>query len=287
MMRIQHILILTISVLSLAGVSTAASAVKVYILAGQSNMDGRGRKSELVGELAKWAKPQPDVRIAYSNSTKRGPYATDGFVALEPGYSVPPGTKERRLPGDTFGPEVSLGRALADANPHEKIVLIKFSEGGTTLRGDWKPGAAHDGLYPQFLAFVRRSLASLRDAGEEPHLAGMIWHQGESDASLPEGEYQKLLTEFIAQIRKDLDSPQLPFVLGEVYDNGKRDRVRAGQRATSAAVPDVTFVSVDGLKTSDNGTHFDTPSQIELGKRLAAAAASSTAKEAATKESSR
>ena len=68
-------------------------------------------------------------------------------------------------------------------------------------------------------------------------------------------------------------------MIGEVYDNGKRDRVRAGQRATAAAVPNVKFVPVDGLKTSDNGTHFDTPSQIELGKRLAAAAA--------TKESSR
>jgi hypothetical protein len=113
-------------------------------------------------------------------------------------------------------------------------------------------------------------LASLKDVGDEPQLAAMVWHQGESDASLPDGEYQKLLTEFIAQVRKDLDAPELPFVIGEVYDNGGRDRVRAGQRATAAAVPGVKFVPVDGLKTSDNGTHFDTPSQIELGKRLAA-----------------
>ena len=248
-----------------------AQPVKVYILAGQSNMDGRGKKSELVGELAKWAKPQPDVRIAYSDSTKRGPFSTDGFVSLEPGYSVPPGTKEKNLPGGTFGPEVSFGRTIADANATERIVLIKFSEGGTSLHGDWMPGIAHNGLYPQFLAFVRRSLKSLKDAGETPTLAGMIWHQGESDASLPEGEYQKLLTDFIAQVRKDLDSPRLSFVIGEVYDNGHRDRVRAGQRATAAAVANVMFVSVDGLVTSDGGTHFDTPSQIELGRRLAAA----------------
>jgi len=285
MMRTRFIFMLAIAVVSLARTSGAAPAVQVYILAGQSNMDGRGRKSELVGDLAKWAKPQPDVRIAYSNSSKRGPYSTGGFVPLEPGYSVPPGTKEKKLPGDTFGPEVSFGRAIADASPGERVVLIKFSEGGTSLRGDWMPGLAHGGLYPQFRAFVRRSLQSLKDAGDEPQLAAMIWHQGESDASLPEGEYQKLLTEFIAQLRKDLDAAQLPVVIGEVYDNGKRERVRAGQRATASAVANVKFVSVQGLKTSDNGTHFDTPSQIELGKRLAAALTGNKA--AATKESSR
>jgi iduronate 2-sulfatase len=248
----------------------AAKPTKVYILSGQSNMDGRGKKSELTGDLAAWAKPQADVRIAYSNSDRRGPYATEGFVPLAPGYSVPPGTKERKLPGDTFGPEVSFGRAIADALPGERIVLIKFSEGGTSLHNDWMPDRDKS-LYPQMLAFVRKSLKALEDAGETPQLAAMIWHQGESDASLPEGEYQKLLTQFIARVRTDLASPELPFVIGEVYDNGKRDRVRAGQRATAAAVPNVKFASAQKLVTSDAGTHFDTASQIELGRRLAAA----------------
>jgi iduronate 2-sulfatase len=101
-----------------------AAPVRVYILAGQSNMDGRGKKSELVGDLATWATPQADVRIADANSTRRGPFSTDGFVPLAPGYSVPPGTKGKKLPGGTFGPEVSFGRALADANREHKIVLI-------------------------------------------------------------------------------------------------------------------------------------------------------------------
>ena len=274
-------LLILISVTTFAA-AVQAQQVKVYILSGQSNMDGRGRRSELVGELAKWTKPRADVRIAYSNSDRRGPYATDGFVLLEPGYSVPPGTKARKLPGDTFGPEVSFGRAIADARPGERIVLIKFSEGGTSLHNDWMPDKEKS-LYPQFLAFVRQSMKSLTDAGDSPQLAGMIWHQGESDASLPEGEYQKLLIQFIARVRSDLESPQLPFIIGEVYDNGHRDRVRAGQRATAAAVAGVRFVTVDGLKTSDNGTHFDTPSQIELGRRLAAALIHNTT--ATTKES--
>ena len=99
----------------------------------------------------------------------------------------------------------------------------------------------------------------------------MIWHQGESDASLAEGEYQKLLPAFIARVRKDLNAPDLPFVVAEVFDNGHRDRVRAGERATTQAVSNTLFVPASDLKTSDNGTHFDTPSQIKLGGRIAEA----------------
>ena len=260
-------LILLASLAVLLGAAPKATPVKVYILAGQSNMDGRGKKSDLVGDLARWAKPQADVAIAYSNSNRRGPFATDGFVPLEPGFSVPPGTKQAKLPGATFGPEVSFGRAIADANSDVRTVLIKFSEGGTSLHGDWMPEAKNS-LYPQFLAFVQKSLKSL---GGDAKIEAMVWHQGESDASLKEGEYQKLLTAFIAQIRKDLASPDLPFVIGEVYDNAKRDRIRAGQRATAASVDNVYFAPADKLQTSDGGTHFDAASQIEMGQRLAAA----------------
>jgi len=260
-----------------AAAGARAEHVDVFILAGQSNMDGRGKKSELTGPLAAYAKPRADVKIAYSNSTKRGPYASNSFVPLEPGYSVPPGTKKPgdsappfTLPGSTFGPEVSFGRAIADAMPGKRVALIKFSEGGTTLRADWSPDV-RDALYDQFLAFTLASLKSLTDRGDTYTLAGMIWHQGESDASLPPGEYQRLLTRFIARVRTDLSATEMPFVIGEVFDNGKRDRVRAGQRATSAAVAATYFVSAAGLNTSDAGTHFDTPSQIELGQRLARA----------------
>ncbi|MBE3064442.1 MAG: hypothetical protein IMZ69_05435 [Spirochaetes bacterium] len=255
--------------------AAGAAGVKVFIFAGQSNMDGRARKVDLVGPLAKWAQPQGDVRIAYSNSTLRGPYTSGGFKPLEPGYSVTSGTRDRlgdayKLPGSRFGPEVSFGRTIADALPQARVALIKFSEGGTSLQGDWAPDK-NGGLYEEFLAFVRHSLKALRDGGETVELAGIVWHQGESDTSLPPGKYQQLLTELIARLRKDLSSPDVPFVIGEVFDNGGRDAVRAGQLATSQAVHATLLVSVKGLTTLDKDTHFDSASQIELGRRMAEA----------------
>jgi iduronate 2-sulfatase len=260
-------------------VATPAAAgpekVKVFLLAGQSNMDGRGQKADLVGPLAKWAQPQSDVLIAYSDSTLRGPYTSGGFKPLEPGYSVTSGARERlgdayKLPASRFGPEVSFGRTIADGLPGTRIAIIKFSEGGTSLEADWAPDK-NGGLYEQCLAFVRKSLKALTDGGATVELAGIVWHQGESDYLLPPGKYQQLLTDFIARLRKDLSSPEVPFVIGDLVDNGTRDAVRAGQLATSQAVPAALFVSAKGLTTVDKDTHFDSASQIEIGRRMAEA----------------
>ncbi len=264
----------------LASADTArADHFEVFIVAGQSNCDGRGKASELTGPLAKWSKPQDDVLIAYSCSKLRGPVLTsDGFKPLQPGWSVAPGKdKPTKLPSGTFGPEVSFGRGVADHLKGKKVALIKFAEGGTSLGKDWNP-EVKDRLYPAFLDFTKKSLKELKDQGHTYTLRGMIWHQGESDASLIADEYQKLLTAFIARVRTDLEVPDLPFGVGEVFDNGKRDTVRAAQKATAEKVKGVFFVSADGLKTFDGGTHFDAASQIELGERFAAGMAKAIGK---------
>jgi iduronate 2-sulfatase len=154
--------------------------------------------------------------------------------------------------------------------PGKHVALIKFSEGGTNLQKQWNP-QTRGMLYDQFLAFVRAQLQSITARGDTFTLAGLAWHQGESDASLSSDAYQALLSALIARIRTDLDAPALPVVIGEVYDNHERDAVRAAQRAVAETVPHVFFATSAGLKTSDKGTHFDAASQIELGARMARA----------------
>lgn len=244
---------------------------EVFLVAGQSNCDGRGQASELTGPLAKWAKPQEDVLIAYSCSKLRGPaLESGGFKPLRPGWSVAPGkNRPTELPSGTFGPDVSFGRGLADRLPGKRVALIKFAEGGTSLQKDWNP-EVKDRLYDAFRAFTAKSLKDLKDRGHTYAVRGMIWHQGESDAGLSTEEYQKLLAAFIARCRTDWAVPELPFGIGAVYDNGQRDTIRAAQKATATAIKGAFFVSAEGLKTSDKGTHFDAASQIELGQRFAA-----------------
>ncbi len=248
-----------------------AEHYEVFLVAGQSNCDGRGAASTLTGALAKWALPQDDVLIAYSCSKLRGPALdSDGFKPLQPGWSVAPGkSRPTKLPSGTFGPEVAFGRGMADRLKGKKVALIKFAEGGTSLQKDWNP-EAKDRLYPTFLDFTQKSLKRLKDQGHTYSIRGMIWHQGESDAVLSAEEYQKLLAAFICRVRADLETPDLPFGIGEVFDDGKRDTIREAQKATADTVKGAFFVPADKLKTSDMGTHFDAASQIELGERFAA-----------------
>jgi iduronate 2-sulfatase len=258
-------------VLLAAASPVRADHFEVFLVAGQSNCDGRGSASALTGELAKWAKPQDDVLIAYSCSKLRGPALdSGGFQPLQPGWSVAPGkNRPTKLPSNTFGPEVAFGRGMADHLKDKKVALIKFAEGGTSLAKDWNP-EVKDRLYPAFLDFTRKALKELKDKGHTYTVRGMIWHQGESDAALTAEEYQKLLTAFIARVRADLAVPELAFGIGAVFDDGKRDAVRAAQKATAEKVKGAFFVSAEKLKTSDMGTHFDAASQIELGERFAA-----------------
>ncbi|MBA4187728.1 MAG: hypothetical protein C0467_06885 [Planctomycetaceae bacterium] len=250
--------------------SVQADHYEVFLVGGQSNCDGRGQAADLKGPLTKWAKPQEDVPIAYSCSTLRGAALNSGgFKPLQPGWSVAPGkNRPKELPSGTFGPELSFGRAMADHLKDKKVALIKYTEGGTSLAKDWNP-EVKDRLYSAFLDFTKKSLKELKDKGHTYTIRGMIWHQGESDASLSAEEYQKLLTAFIARVRTDLELPDLPFGIGEVYDNGKRDTIRTAQKATAEKVKGAFFVPADKLKTSDMGTHFDAASQIELGERFA------------------
>ena len=257
--------------LVLLAATVRAEHYDVFLLAGQSNMDGRGAKQGLVGDLAKWAQPQPQVLINFRAGGLHRPLTlSHGFKPLAPGFSGTPGAKPGGLPSATFGPEVSFGATLAAGLPGKKVALIKCAEGGTTLAKDWAPGEKGK-LYEQFINFVGQALKDLQAKGDTYTLRGMAWHQGEGDASLPAGKYQELLTEFIQRVRADLNAQDLPFVIGEVYDNGHRVAVREGQKATSVAVVLTALASVQGLKTSDKGTHFDAASQIELGKRFAQA----------------
>jgi len=252
--------------MSLAG---SAQEYDVYILAGQSNMDGRGKSADLTPPLDS---PQKNVRYFYQN----GANGSNGWIDLQPGYSVPPGYKDA-LPSKTFGPEIGIGAALAKAQPDRKIAILKISRGGTSLAREWKIGTPDDpktqgALYKEFHDGVPKALKLLKDAGDTYVLRAMIWHQGESDAKSTEAEYTQMLTDFIARVRKDLGQPDLPFILGEVYDNKKNDSILAAQKAVSKTVPNTALATATDLKTWDNGTHFDAASQITLGERLAAEA---------------
>lgn len=248
--------------------NSAADKYDVYLLAGQSNMDGRGQSSDLSDEQQQ---PIDDAIIFYRSV----PNSSNGWQKLAPGFSVPPKFKGE-LPSPTFGPELGFARSMLQDKPGRKLALIKGSKGGTSLRADWKPGNEGDAdsqgpRYRDFIKAIELATSELRQRGDEFIIRGLLWHQGESDSKSKTSTYQNRLKELIVRIREDVGIPELPVVVGEVFDNGERDRVRAAIQAVAAGSPSVGLVSSEGTQTLDPGTHFDAASQLVLGQRYAAA----------------
>ncbi|VGO11764.1 Carbohydrate acetyl esterase/feruloyl esterase [Pontiella desulfatans] len=217
----------------------------LYLLIGQSNMAGRGKVEE------QDRKPHPQV------------FTLNKEKAWVP--AVDPIHFDKSIAG--VGPGRAFGIAMAEHDPEARIGLVPCAVGGTSITA-WVPGVEHakskKHLYDDMLA-------RLKVAQESGTVKGILWHQGESDGKRT-SQYMERLAALIAALREELGNPGLPFVAGlvEMDDrDGKEPRAINGiLLKLPEVVPNTAVASSEGLTTQD-GTHFDSASQRELGKRFA------------------
>jgi len=270
-----------------------AQTIDVYIVAGQSNADGRGDVSDL--SEAQLANLENDTIISYVNpgsereravSTSTPPdldVGTNGFTPLVPGGFSVDGTSARQLT-PTFGPELSFGALIAEATgSNNQIAIIKVSRGGASLRNDWRvnptvdpePDTPEGFLYRALLEEVPARLAELEADGSTAIVRGVVWHQGESDSVNGVDEYVERYIEFVESVRDEFGEDIL-FAVGELsrnrVDPDGSDRsilfnTNLAQLAADSADPNnldvpsgIFLVSSLGLETprSLDPTNFDT-----------------------------
>jgi pectinesterase len=110
-------------------------------------------------------------------------------------------------------------------------------------------------------------------------ICGVLWHQGESGSDKKENaeNYEAWLTKMFRDLRADLDSPELPIVVGQLGNfltPGKcpfAATVRAAIGSIPAALPRVGFADSAGLGDKGDKLHFSTEAQRKLGARYAEA----------------
>ena len=268
-----------------ANAESSQEVLNVVIMLGQSNMDGRGE----VDRLPELPPGISDNLINYRNPAfqrerRQRPDVgchSEGWVPLQPGFSLPPRTEPTSdCLSSTFGPEIGLAIELDRELPETSFGIIKFSEGGTSLRRDWDPDTRGQ-MYDLAIEHIEASLAELDAQGQPYRVVGIAWHQGEGDLRFTnrDGDYSALLNTFADALRSQLGQPDLPFLIGEVFDNnGGRDNLRREQTEAAQEIDHAVFVSSEGLTPIDGdnsagGTHFDTASVIVLGRRFGSAMA--------------
>ena len=260
--------------------------VRVFILAGQSNMEGHAKIGtfDYIGDDPTTAPLLKQMRgengkptvcegawISYLTAGQKDNSVITGKMTA--GYGALGGVPQGKL-GDKIGPEFTFGLTM-DAQFDEPVLIIKTAWGGKSLHTDfrspsagpyqlssfqlenypkqeghgipkdfeqWKveKGNATGIYYRLMIEHVRNVLADPKQviAGYTPdqgyELAGFVWLQGFNDmvdghVYPKHGEpdrfdlYAELLAHFIRDVRKDLDAPKLPFVIGVMGVGGLKD----------------------------------------------------------------
>lgn len=232
----------------------------LYLLAGQSNMAGRG-SVEAQDTVA-------HRRVLRLN--KQGEWE----LAQAPLHFDKP------IAG--VGPGLTFGRALAAQDTSIVIGLIPCAVGGSPI-ASWQPAALDSATrtHPYDEALARAKIA--RHAGT---LMGIIWHQGESDSKPGKSvTYERNLAAVIARFRRDLQAPHLPFVAGQLppfqlvnQDSAGRPQPNEAAIQVNAAiahlvqqVPYYGYVSAQATKDRGDRVHFDAASARRMGRRYAQA----------------
>ncbi len=250
-------LALAVSVYAEAPSGLPGGKVELFLLAGQSNMAGRGTVNELAPEDAA---ADPHV------------WALNKEGAWQPAMDPVHWDKN----GAGVGPGKFFGRAVAAKEPGVIVGLIPTACGGSPI-STWQPGQYWDQTKsnPWDDSMTRAKRAML-----DGTLKAILWHQGESDANARSApKYEEALTELVARFRKELNAPNLPFIiaqLGKFESEGRtwnqyQIEVDRAQRAVAEKVPNVYFVSAEGLASKGDKLHFSTASQKALGQGMAEA----------------
>lgn len=273
---------------------TERDSIRVFYLGGQSNMDGFGKNAELPDSITSNLN---NVWIFHGNPAPDGD-ETGGlgiWTKLLPGHGweFSSDGKEKKL-SDFFGVELSFAKKLQEYYPNEKIAIIKYSRGGTSIDslaagryGSWEPdfkGKNGINQYDHFLRTVDMAMDvnDIDNNGVEDYFipSGIIWMQGESDALREEiaFRYYGNLKRLMDLVRAALHKDDLPIVIGKISDSGNNktgkmykygELVQYAQEKFARKEQNVTIVRSTQQYNYYDAWHYDSNGYIDLGEKFA------------------
>ena len=252
---------LVASLLVASPVLAADKPVKVFILAGQSNMEGKAPNTLLDHQATD---AQTKELFAHLRRDDQWAVRDDVFVKFLERHG--PLTVGYGSPGRT-GVELEFGTVMGN-HFAEPVILIKAAWGGHSLYKMFRSPSAGlpavavleeelkraqdrvrqnneknkrndslptmEAIKKDYGSSYRQMLAEVKDVldnagtlfpavkGRRLELAGFVWFQGWNDQYGAENEYESNLKHFIRDVRHDLGVPHLPFVIAAMGQNGSK-----------------------------------------------------------------
>lgn len=241
---------------------SATAPVKVFVLAGQSNMEGKAPNTLLDSQAA-----DPKTRELFAHLRKDDKWVVRDDVFIKFLDRKGPLTVGFGSPGRT-GPELEFGTAMGN-HFEEPVLLVKTAWGGHSLYKNFRPPSAGlpsaealqteldrlqagvkkaneknkkdaplptlDDVKAGYGASYRMMLSEVKEAtanagtlfpelkGRPLQIAGFVWFQGWNDQyNGAEVEYEANLKHLINDVRKDFGAPKLPVVIAAMGQNGSK-----------------------------------------------------------------
>ena len=269
--------------------------VSVFVLSGQSNMEGSTYFDNGQSWLRKACEtldlnPEPmfdgmeEVQTSFYGFYPYQGWGQDAWLRITPHCSNP----EDPLAGkfnptkvgmgnrdDFMGPEIGLAYKLRENRKDEKpIFLIKcaFSgagfENGQTPTFKSRSQGVEGQLYDRLVTYTRNNLRLIEDQGYEPVIKALLWHQGESDANRADqtSKYQHNLGTLVSDFREDFAEyaregrrENIDFIDALVYD---------GTRLTYGAIDSLNDAKIALSEESEHNFCINTSCKREGGLAL-------------------
>ena len=242
---------------------------QVFILAGQSNMQGQGVvdldhpmhynggkgtlnraiQNPKTKELFSHIKNNKDefivrddvfVRYVTPSKIKRGGLSV-GFTGYDGNHHI--------------GPEFQFGHVVGKAIK-QPVLLIKTAWGGKSIYKDFRPpssGGEVGKYYQQMITEIKQGLDQISvdfpNLNKDYELRGFVWFQGWNDMYNEDAraEYEQNLVNLIKDVRHEFDAQDLPVVIGELGNGGEdapdnMQAIRNAQKNAAEKTPHTYFV---------------------------------------------
>ncbi len=275
--------IIVLILLTTDHVHAADKPLKVFILAGQSNMVGWGDSLQLPEEM----RSGNEHLLMFENGK---------WQTLKPFAKARENQKKFGMTEFSFGPEISFAHELSKAWPDETIGIVKFAVGGTSIltwKPDWKKEDA-DRVGQGRLGSLYEKLTAKVEQARKPReieIVGFLWLQGGGDMKnvAVAKEYLENLKAIVAAIRKDTGISDLPVLWGTARRSQDPDDlsdlvpervdgpypaiqwVLKAQWDAQQEISNSQPVVLRDIETHPMNVHYNTAGQLEVGKLFAEA----------------
>jgi len=208
--------------------------VRVFVLAGQSNMEGFGTIQDTENDPGSLVDViQKDISGKWSEIGKKDDWTTleDAYLyfarngdTLKSNVTVGQGAY-----ADLIGPELMFAHQL-DAYYDDPVLIIKTAWGGKSLAEDFRPpssGGTTGAYYNAMIQTVKDVTENLGtqfpDLGTTDfEISGFGWFQGWNDGASDDflNAYESNLYHLVNDVRNDLNIPNLPVVIASSGQGG-------------------------------------------------------------------